>query len=138
MHKRGFFGSATLLALISITAAHSQDRPTSTPAVVNGPGSTLSQAPRAAISHSPKIPYGLQLMARFDLLPILRATKCVQDSSYDRSGGNGDANNFLRREGNKAILSDIRGPGCIYRFWSANAAGHLSIYFDGEATPRID
>ncbi|MCW3101193.1 MAG: hypothetical protein JWL77_6811 [Chthonomonadaceae bacterium] len=63
-------------------------------------------------------------MARPDLLPTLRDTKCVMDSSYEHSGGNGDADHYLRKEGNKAILSDIRGPGCIYRFWSANAAGH--------------
>jgi hypothetical protein len=133
MRKRGLPGVATLFALLSITSAGGQQGPP-----VNGPGSTLSQTPRAAVPHAPRLPYGLQLMARFDLLPTLRDTKCVQDSSYDRSGGNGDANNFLRREGNKAILSDIRGPGCIYRFWSANAAGHLRIYFDGESAPRID
>lgn len=108
------------------------------PTPINGPGSTLSQTPRADVPHSPPLPYGLQLMSRFDLLPTLRNTKCVQDSSYDRSGGNGDSGTFFRKEGNKAILSDIRGPGCIYRFWSANAAGHLKIFFDGEETPRID
>lgn len=105
---------------------------------VDGPGSTVSRSPRLTVPHSPALPYGLALMARFDLLPTLRDSKCVMDSSYDHSGGNGDADHYLRKEGNKAILSDIRGPGCIYRFWSANAAGHLAIYFDGETTPRID
>ncbi|HEV2471018.1 MAG TPA: DUF2961 domain-containing protein, partial [Chthonomonadales bacterium] len=105
---------------------------------VDGPGSTYSQAPRPEIPNSPHMPYGLQLMSRFDLLPKLRDTKCMQDSSYDRSGGNGDSGNFLRRNGNTAILSDIRGPGCIYRFWSANAAGRLRIYFDGQPKPTID
>jgi hypothetical protein len=104
---------------------------------INGPGSTLAQSPRPSVPHSPRMPYGLQLMARFDLLPLLRDTRCVQDSSYDRSGGNGDSGHFLRQEGDTAVLADIRGPGCIYRFWSANAAGNLRIYFDGEATPRI-
>jgi hypothetical protein len=108
------------------------------PAFVEGPGSTLSQAPRAVVPHSPKLPYGLQLMAKFALLPTLRDTRCMQDSSYDRSGGNGDCGHFFRREGDKCILADIRGPGCIYRFWSANPAGHMKIFFDGEATPRID
>lgn len=108
------------------------------PSVIEGPGSTLSQSARRHVPHSPPLPYGLQLMAHFDLLPTLRDTKCVQDSSYDRSGGNGDSGNFLRREGNKAILADLKGPGCVYRFWSANAAGHLRIFFDGESQPRID
>jgi hypothetical protein len=138
MRISGFCGPAALLVLISITAARGQNAPTGTPVSIDGPGSTLSQVPRKSAPHSPRLPYGLQLMARFDLLPTLRDTKCVQDSSYDRSGGNGDAGNFLRREGNKAILSDIRGPGCIYRFWSANADGHLRIFFDGERSPRID
>jgi hypothetical protein len=138
MRKAGLYGAATLLTLISITLANAQNTPANAPVPINGPGSTLSQTPRKSTPHSPHLPYGLQLMARFDLLPTLRDTKCVQDSSYDRTGGNGDANNFLKRDGNKVILSDIRGPGCIYRFWSANAAGHLKIYFDGENAPRID
>ena len=105
---------------------------------IDGPGSTYSQAPRPNVPNSPSLPYGLALMARLDVLPTLRDTKCVMDSSYDHSGGNGDADHYLRKEGNKAILSDIRGPGCIYRFWSANAAGHLRIFFDGETAPTID
>src|SRR5947208_1794645 len=72
--------------------------------VIEGPGSTLSQAPRPSKVRAPRLPYGLELMAHFELLPLLRDTKCVQDSSYDRSGGNGDAGHFLRKEGNKAIL----------------------------------
>jgi hypothetical protein len=105
---------------------------------VNGPGSTLAQQPLAALPHSPKLPYGLQLMARPDLLPLLRDSKCFQDSSFDRTGGNGDENNFYARNGKTVLLSDIKGPGCIYRFWSANAAGRLHIYFDGETRPTID
>src|SRR5579871_686522 len=67
---------------------------------INGPGSTLPQSPHPHIPHSPRLPYGLQLMAHPELLPLLRNTKCVQDSSYDRSGGNGDADHYLKKEGN--------------------------------------
>lgn len=105
---------------------------------VNGPGSTLSQKPRPGSERASALPYGLQLLARPDLLPVLRDTRCVMDSSFDRSGGNGDAGNFLRREGDRAVLADIRGPGCIYRIWSANATGQLQIFLDGETKPRID
>src|SRR5579871_1604178 len=126
-----------MLSFITITARAQSNAP-SAPQVIEGPGSTLSQRPRPKIAHSPKLPYGLQLMARFDLLPALRDTKCVQDSSYDRTAHNGDLGHFLRVNGKTAVLSDIRGPGCIYRFWSANATGRLHIYFDGEKTPRID
>ena len=134
-------GTASVLATICVAIACNGALAQPPPRVlkpIEGPGSTLSQAPRPDVPNSPQLPYGLQLMSRFDLLPTFRDTRCVMDSSYDRSGGNGDADHYLRKEGNKAILSDIRGPGCIYRFWSANAAGHLKIFFDGETTPTID
>ncbi len=105
---------------------------------IPGPGSTYSLNPVTTVPNTAALPYGLPLMARFDLLPMLRDTRCFQDSSYDPSGGNGDADHYFKKEGNKAILADIKGPGCIYRFWSANAAGHLKIFFDGEDAPRID
>lgn len=126
---------AVLSALCAATLVSAQ---TPAPEAVDGPGSAISLAPRPHVVRVRKLPYGLPLMARFDLLPQLRDTKCVMDSSYDRSGGNGDADHFFKREGNKTTLADIRGPGCIYRFWSANAAGHLRIFFDDDTTPRID
>ncbi len=129
---------ACVSVVLLVKGAVAQTPPPAKPTPIDGPGSTYSQTPRARVPHSPALPYGLALMARFDLLPTLRDTKCVMDSSYEHSGGNGDADHYLRKEGNKAILSDIRGPGCIYRFWSANAAGHLKIFFDGEAAPTID
>ncbi|CCW34456.1 Protein of unknown function (DUF2961) [Chthonomonas calidirosea] len=130
-----------LIAVILALGAeflYAQQSPVALPNPINGPGSTLSLAPRAALPHSPPLPYGLELLSRFDLLPYLRDSRCVQDSSYDRNFYNADFGHFLRVEGHTAVLADIRGPGCIYRFWSANAAGHLRIYFDGAATPTID
>src|SRR5205814_447148 len=77
--------------------------------------------------------YGLQAMARFDRLPVLRDAVCKQVSSYDREGRNRDAGQFLNgfvgrrsktgpivREvpGDRALLADLQGPGCIYRIWS--------------------
>ncbi len=128
----------TLACLLATTFLISTAQKTPTLVPVDGPGSTISQKPRPRVGGVTPLLYGLPLMARLDMLPQFRDTKCVMDSSYDHSGGNGDSDHFLRKEGNKAILSDIRGPGCIYRFWSANAAGHLKIFFDGETTPRID
>jgi hypothetical protein len=86
--------------------------------------------------------YGLEYMVRFDRLPALKDAVCKQVSSYDRSGGNGDAGHFLngdtgRLPNNRALLADLKGPGCIYRIWSANAAGFIRFYFDGEPEPRI-
>ncbi len=86
--------------------------------------------------------YGLQYLAQFNQLPVLKNAVCKQVSSYDRSGGNGDAGHFLngdtgRLPNNRALLADLTGPGCIYRIWSANATGFIRFYFDGEAEPRI-
>ncbi len=63
-----------------------------------------------------------------------------QFSSHDRSGGNGDAQNFLRKEGNTAVLAEMKGPGAIVRIWSANAsnADRIRIYLDDRPQPVID
>jgi len=77
----------------------------------------------------------------FDLraLPLLTEAEGWQDSSYDRGGGNGDAGHFLETgEGDFKVLADVKGPGSISRIWSANPGGQLRVYFDDEATPRID
>lgn len=126
------------LVMVAMAAQAQLGEPPNFKEATDGPGSSLSQKARPKVAKSPKMPYGLQLLARPDLLPMLRDTRGVMDSSYDHSGGNGDLGRFVRKEGNKAILSDIRGPGCIYRIWSANATGQLRIFFDGEEKPRID
>jgi len=75
---------------------------------------------------------------------------CRQFSSYDRAtrwdqekkmivgnDANGDAGQFLRVEPEGHVLADMTGPGVIYRIWSANAAGTIKIFIDGEAQPRL-
>jgi hypothetical protein len=37
-----------------------------------------------------------------------------------------------------ATLLDVRGPGVLTRFWSANPRGTLAIYLDGGATPAVE
>jgi len=63
-------------------------------------------------------------------------------SSFDRSGGNNDFNNFAGpgKEPGWYVMADIKGPGCIRRFWmTGNDLGHpIRIYIDGEKKPRID
>ncbi len=73
-------------------------------------------------------------------------------SSYDRKskydaatdtyiawGANGDGGGFVRKEGDDSVLMDVKGPGCIYRTWSATASGgHVKIFLDGSATPTVD
>jgi hypothetical protein len=75
-----------------------------------------------------------------------------QDSSYDRASTSADdqstwfANNdrgmYLRTEQNQGrteyVMMDATGPGAITRFWSANPAGTLRVYIDGNPTPVIE
>jgi len=72
----------------------------------------------------------------------------AQASSYDRRskpGGdwfaNGDAGQFVREETNSGrkerVLADLAGPGAVMRVWSANPAGTLRFYFDGEGDARL-
>ncbi len=80
----------------------------------------------------------LRWLITVDHLPYLRNWKCMQFSSYDRTGGNADAGNFLRVENNVAVLAEIDGPGAIVRIWSANPRGRLRIYLDDMEKPVID
>jgi hypothetical protein len=72
-------------------------------------------------------------------------------SSYDREshkGGeawfaNGDVGQYVRSETNggrrEQVLADLKGPGTITRFWSANPGTRAvtRFYFDGETRPRF-
>lgn len=64
------------------------------------------------------------------------------ETSFDRSGGNDDFNNVLRKEADGwAVLADLKGPGYVSRFWftgAENGKYPLRFYFDNEKTPRID
>jgi hypothetical protein len=87
-------------------------------------------------------PYGLNAMAQFERLPYLKLdTMAAGQSSFDRSGGNADAGNFLYINGTNKVLLDLQGPGTVYRMWFTGfdpAVDYIQVYFDGEATPRIN
>jgi hypothetical protein len=77
---------------------------------------------------------------------------CAQCSSYDRKSrydaatgkyinwdANGDGGGIIRKEGDKQVLAEMEGPGCIVRTWSAlPKEGHVRIYLDGAAEPVLD
>jgi hypothetical protein len=85
------------------------------------------------------------------VLPAPGST-CAQWSSYDRASkydektgkyiawdANGDGGGIIRREGNRSVLAEMKGPGCIWRIWSAlPKKGHIKIYLDGQEKPVID
>ncbi|HKW29755.1 MAG TPA: DUF2961 domain-containing protein [Verrucomicrobiae bacterium] len=87
-------------------------------------------------------PYGLDAMAEFERLPYLKLdTMAAGQSSFDRSGGNADAGNFLYVDGTNKVLLDLQGPGTVYRMWFTGfdpAVDYIQVYFDGETTPRIN
>lgn len=74
----------------------------------------------------------------------------AQTSSYDRASkspavewfANGDAGKYLRDEvvdGRKEhVMADLIGPGAVTRIWSANPAGRVRFYFDGETKARFE
>jgi len=78
--------------------------------------------------------------------------KCAQWSSWDRSSlydaqtgkyvnwaANNDGPQFIREEGDRVVMAEMEGPGCIWRIWSARAEqGHVKIYLDGAAEPAVD
>lgn len=82
----------------------------------------------------------------------LPGEKTAQWSSYDRASrydqktdrylhwdANGDGNGIIGKEDGKQVLAEMRGPGCIWRIWSAAPkAGHVRIFLDGSAEPAVD
>jgi hypothetical protein len=78
--------------------------------------------------------------------------RTIQWSSYDRASrydeatgryvgwdANADGHGILRREGNLQVLAEMKGPGVIWRMWSATPReGHVRIYLDDESEPVLD
>ena len=78
--------------------------------------------------------------------------KCGQCSSYDRASrydektgkyvnwaANGDGDGIIRREGDRVVMAEMKGPGCIWRIWSAAAGkGHVRIFLDDQPEPVVD
>lgn len=87
-------------------------------------------------------PYGLNAMAEFERLPYLKPdTMAGGQSSFDRTGGNADAGNFLYTDGTNKVLLDLKGPGTVYRMWFTGfdpTVDYIQVYFDGETIPRIN
>ena len=90
-------------------------------------------------------------LERLSVLPATGET-CRQWSSYNRlsrydaAAGkyvrwnqNIDGMGVIRREGDEEVFAEMKGPGCIWRIWSARPqAGHVKVYLDGAKTPAVD
>ena len=76
----------------------------------------------------------------YDPLALAKAQsgRSYMASSYDRRGGNHDWSNYIRIEGDAAVLMEAEGPGCITRIWTADPQqGTVRIFLDGAAHPAI-
>jgi hypothetical protein len=76
----------------------------------------------------------------------------AQWSSYDRASkydektgkyvqwdANGDGQGIIRKEGEQSVMAEMKGPGCIWRIWSAAPGkGHVRIFLDDQEKPVID
>jgi len=109
----------------------------------------------AAVAPSQEVSVRSLLPQMWDLNHLTRAPRpaytAAQASSYDRASdpgpkqdwfANGDAGKFIRTETvggrREYVMADVKGPGAVLRVWSANPAGVIRFYFDGETTPRLE
>lgn len=117
--------------------------------ILTGAG-TLSAGADETLSYR-DLTHRLTDLDRLSVIPA-DGEKGAEASSYDRNsqydaaqdkyinwGANADGSGFIREEGESQVLAEMKGPGCIWRTWSAcSAAGSLKIYIDGAEKPVID
>jgi len=76
-------------------------------------------------------------------LAQIKDARTLRSSSYDRTGGNKDFIKVPAR--GKAVLADVKGPGCITHIWCTGWSDDphflrkalLRMYWDGEKTPSV-
>src|SRR5262245_36000988 len=77
--------------------------------------------------------HGISYLADPLSLAKKKHARALMASSFDRRGGNHDWSNYIRREGQAAVMMDSDGPGCITRLWTADPQkGSISIQIDGQ------
>jgi hypothetical protein len=121
----------TILAALAVGAAKNAARPP----IVNVASLLREMADFEALARRP--------------LPYFKEETSSSYSRESHQGGqawfdNKDVGQYVRTETNAGrkehVLADLRGPGTITRFWSANPdlANLVRFYFDGEARPRLE
>ena len=90
--------------------------------------------------------YGIDELLHAEKLPYFRRGVVRQFSSHDPTGGisNCSMTNLYYYNG-ESVLMDVKGPGCLYRFWLDRGAsfsridGHsLKFYFDEESSASVN
>lgn len=68
-----------------------------------------------------------------------RARFDVESGKYESWDAHRDSLGLVRKEGGGIVAADLRGPGVIWRVWTAEAgAGHMKIFVDGAEEPALD
>lgn len=63
----------------------------------------------------------------------------AKTGKYVNWGANGDGGGSIRREGDWAVAAQMKGPGVIWRVWSARPQrGSIRIFIDGADKPAVD
>jgi hypothetical protein len=105
---------------------------------------TTPEPIKAQIAPTTPFLYGLDAVINPANLPQLGAyTQTYMVSSYDRTGENNDAGNYLYQAADdRFIIFDQIGSGIVYRIWMTGSplskSGRILFYFDNETTPRVD
>jgi len=90
-------------------------------------------------SEQTQAPVGYSALSAIDHLWLFTGkAQTAMFSSSDPSGGNMDMKNFHGKFQGEKILANIKGPGCVYRIWSAMPSGRIKVYLDGSKKPEID
>lgn len=91
----------------------------------------------------------LQRLRTVDNLPELENSHTAMASTWDRTGANGDGNDFkdlrIGKDGEptRNVLLDVDGPGCIHRIFLGvlgpqQAGTRIQIFIDGAPQPLFD
>jgi D-arabinan exo alpha-(1,3)/(1,5)-arabinofuranosidase (non-reducing end) len=87
--------------------------------------------------------YFLERLHQLAQLPRLERSHTSMQSTWDRTGGNADGDDFKRIEGDRNVLLDMSGPGCIHRIYTGLIGAHfkqtrIQIYIDKATKPLFD
>jgi len=132
--RRRLLGAMASVAGVSAAGLLGMNATSAAAATVSGETAT----PRPAEPMLPEFPEELLAQAR------LRSYKSRRSSSWDRTGGNGDA--VPVEPGASATLLDVTGAGVITHIWftiNSEDEHHLKnlvlrAWWDGEASPSVE
>ena len=85
----------------------------------------------------------LNRLIAVDHLPEWTSGKTQMTSTWDRKGANHDGTDFKQIEGDRNVLLDTDGPGCVHRIFTgrlgkAVKGTRIRVLLDGSSTPVFD